>query len=201
MSAMESLLGTSTSEGDVVGGKATGFATKAGFAAALTGITGVVIAAVQQFAELKVDPALKVAALALVGIGALAWAIASAGDVIARAYASAHVVPAPKAGEEPTPVLQWALSSSGGSPSPLAAALQALAASTAAAAGGPNKETPPSSQLVAVPAGTRVNYQNMVLTAFALRPEPEKPDTVSLLVAGVNESPRWVDASATTIAP
>jgi len=94
--------------GDVVGGRATGFATKAGFGAALTAITGAAVAAVQQIGSISVDPAIKVAALGLIGLGALAWSIAATGDVLARAYASAHVVPG-DGGGSPTPVGQWAL--------------------------------------------------------------------------------------------
>jgi hypothetical protein len=109
MAGLGNLLTATTREGDVVSGEATGFATKAGFAAAITAIAGAVIAAVEEFASLMVDPAIKVAALGLVGIGALAWAIAATDDVLARAYATAHVVASPGTEEKPMPVLQWAV--------------------------------------------------------------------------------------------
>jgi hypothetical protein len=188
---------TDTSEGDVVGGKATGFATVAGFAAAITAIAGAVIAAVQQFADLNVDPALKVAALGLVGLGALSWAIASVGDVLGRAYATSHVVPSAKAGEEPTPVLQWALTEVNGGPAPATAVLKALSSSGAGGTFG--AQAVGADQIVPLPAKTQVSYQGATVTAFAIR--VGDADALSMLIGQSGESPQWVVASATALHP
>jgi hypothetical protein len=188
---------TDTSEGDVVGGKATGFATVAGFGAATTAIAGAVIAAVQQFADLKVDPALKVAALGLVGLGALSWAIASVGDVLGRAYASSHVVPSTGAGQKPTPLLQWALTGIDGDPAPLAVVLGASSASDAGEKSGAS--TAGTAQIVPLPASIKVSYQGVTATALAIR--VGDADALSVLIAQPGESPEWVVASATALHP
>ncbi len=188
---------TDTSQGDIVGGKATGFATTAGFAAAITAITGAAIAVVQQFADIKVDPALKVAALGLIGLGALSWAIASVGDVLGRAYASSHVVPAEKAGDEPTPVLQWALTAANGKPAPVTAVLEAFSSVDAHLK--PVTQAVGADQIVPLPAKTTVSYQGGIATAFAIR--VGDADALSMLIAQPGESLQWVAASATALHP
>jgi len=92
--------------GDVVGGRATGFATKASARHGTYGHYRSCRRRRPADGSISVDPAIKVAALGLIGLGAVAWSIAATGDVLARAYASAHVVPGNGNGS-PTP--GWAM--------------------------------------------------------------------------------------------
>ena len=67
------------------------FTTGAGFSAAITAIGAAVIAILPSLTALEVSEPVKVALIALIGAGVLAWAIAAAGDSLARAYGLAHV--------------------------------------------------------------------------------------------------------------
>jgi hypothetical protein len=188
--ALESLLGAKTNEEEVVGGRATGFATKAGFAAALTAIGGVVLGIVQEVDKSHVNTPVKVAAIGLVGLGALAWSIAATGDVLARAYASAHVVASTPETKSPIPVAQWALTETGGKQAPAQAVVEALKGK---AASGEQPHSPPGTQVVPLPAVTSVSYKNGDFVALAIRFGAEKPDAISLLVTRPGESAKWVD--------
>lgn len=66
-----------------------GSTTIAGIGAAFTGLVGVVTALLSAFGD--VPDAVTAAGVGLIGVAALAWAVAAAGDAIARAYATAHV--------------------------------------------------------------------------------------------------------------
>ncbi len=178
--------------GDVVGGRATGFATKAGFGAALTAITGAAVAAVQQIGSISVDPAIKVAALGLIGLGALAWSIAATGDVLARAYASAHVVPG-DGGGSPTPVGQWALTTvireAAKAPGLVAQVLAEAQATSSSRASGEGHLR------VTQIARTNVMYQNHEFFALAVRLDPETPASdLSFLIARSGSAAQWVEA-------
>jgi len=194
MSALASLLGLKTNEEEVIGGRATGFATKAGFAAALTAITGAVLAIVQEVDSSSVHLEVKVAALGLIGVGALAWSIAATGDVLARAYASAHVVAATCESKTPTPVAQWALTSVNGGVPPAQAALTGALGTLACA-----KQKCASSdvQVVAL-CSTKVRYGPDDFVAVALRIAQEKPEELSLLLVRAGYTPQWVDGNQVT---
>ena len=87
---------------DLVESRKLGFTTAAGFASALTAIVAGVISAVDPIVTNdKIEDPIKIALLGLVGAGIIGWAIASAGDVLARAYASAHVVRLEGASNQP----------------------------------------------------------------------------------------------------
>ena len=194
MSALASLLGLKTNKEEVIGGRATGFATKAGFAAALTAITGVVLAIVQEVDSSSVHLAVKVAALGLIGVGALAWSIAATGDVLARAYASAHVVATTQESETPTPVAQWALTSANGGASPAQAALVGALGTLAC---GKQQDVSSDVQVVAL-CSTKVRYGQDDFFAVALRITQEKPDDLSLLLVRAGYTPQWVDGNQVT---
>jgi len=61
------------------------------FFGALTALGAATIAIYQVIAGVDTTDPLKIALIGLVGVGILAWAIAAAGDSLARAYAAAHV--------------------------------------------------------------------------------------------------------------
>lgn len=67
------------------------FTAVAGYAGAFTAATSAAIAVLPQIVELKVGDNIKVALIALVGAGVIAWAVASAGDALGRAYLTAHM--------------------------------------------------------------------------------------------------------------
>lgn len=86
------LLGTKTSSDQpVIDTPSTSFSSAAGVSAAITAIGATVIALLPSLNVLDVTEPVKVALIALIGAGVLAWAIASAGDSFARAYGLAHV--------------------------------------------------------------------------------------------------------------
>ena len=82
--------GTSTDQ-QVIYTPAVPFTSAAGFSAAITAIGAAVIAVLPTVTVLAVSEPVKVALIALIGAGVLAWAIAAAGDSFARAYGLAHV--------------------------------------------------------------------------------------------------------------
>lgn len=67
------------------------FTSGAGFSAAATAIVAATIAVLQALNVLDISEPIRIALIALVGAGILAWAIAAAGDSLARAYGLAHV--------------------------------------------------------------------------------------------------------------
>lgn len=67
------------------------FTAVAGYAGAFTAATSAAIAVLPQIIELEVGDNIKVALIALVGAGVIAWAVASAGDALGRAYLTAHM--------------------------------------------------------------------------------------------------------------
>jgi hypothetical protein len=73
----------------------TPFISVAGFSAAAAAIVAAAISVLQGLDVLNVTEPVKIALLGLVGAGLLAWAIAAAGDSLARAYAVAHVTRTP----------------------------------------------------------------------------------------------------------
>ncbi len=83
-----------TEEKDVIGTPSLRFTTAAGIASVFTAVVGAALPVLDKLDALKVTENVKIAMLGLVGAGVVGYAIASAGDVLARAYASAHVIPA-----------------------------------------------------------------------------------------------------------
>lgn len=79
------------SNSEVIDAPRTTFTWAAGYSAAIVaGLSGV-LAVLQGLNVLDITEPVKIACIGLVGAGVLAWAIASAGDSFARAYALAHV--------------------------------------------------------------------------------------------------------------
>lgn len=68
-----------------------GSTTLAGLGASITGIAGIVATLLTTFPGVNVPDSLKVAGILVIGLAALAWSIATAGDALARAYVTAHV--------------------------------------------------------------------------------------------------------------
>ena len=104
------LLSSDTKENDVVGADSLRFTTAAGYAAAVTAVVGALLPVLDKVTALSVSENIKIAMLGLVGAGVLAYAVASAGDVVARAYATAHVHPAEGTGtgaKPPRPAAEY----------------------------------------------------------------------------------------------
>jgi len=91
-------------DNNVIAADTLGTTTVAGIGASIAAISGAVVALLPTFAGMNVPDSLKVAGIAVVGLATVAWAIATAGDALARAYATAHVEPG-----KTTPALPAAL--------------------------------------------------------------------------------------------
>ncbi len=76
---------------DVIHAQSLGTTTTAGVGAAIVGLGGTIIGLLPEFAGLEVPVRLQVAGLLVVGLAIVGWGIATAGDALARAYATAHV--------------------------------------------------------------------------------------------------------------
>lgn len=132
------------------------------------------------------------AALGLIGLGAVAWSIAATGDVLARAYASARVVPR-NGGGSPTPGGQWALTTvireaakAPGLVAQVLAEAQATSSSRASVKG---------HLRVTQIARTNVMYQNQEFFALAVTLDPETPaSNLSFLIARSGGAAQWVEA-------
>jgi len=99
--------GTGTGQGTpVIDTPGTRFTSAAGFSAAIAAALAGALAVLQGLDVLEISEPVKIALIGLVGAGILAWAIAAAGDSLARAYALAHVTR--KEGEENQPAIQTA---------------------------------------------------------------------------------------------
>jgi hypothetical protein len=83
-----------TKTNDVIGSDSLRFTTTAGIASVFAAVVGAAIPVLDKITALNVSENVKIAMLGLVGAGVVGYAIASAGDVLARAYATAHVHPA-----------------------------------------------------------------------------------------------------------
>ena len=77
---------------DVIQAQSLGTTTTAGLSAAVAGLGGAIVALVPEFSTLDVPIRLQVAGLLVVGLAIVGWSIATAGDALARAYATAHVI-------------------------------------------------------------------------------------------------------------
>jgi hypothetical protein len=69
----------------------TGITSLAGFSAAIAAVLAGVLTVLQGLDVLAITQPVKIALIGLAGAGILAWAIAAAGDSLARAYAVVHV--------------------------------------------------------------------------------------------------------------
>src|SRR5215213_9418067 len=84
-----------------------GVTTIAQISGAITALVAAAIAIVPTIVGVDTTDAIKIALIGLVGAGILAWAIAAAGDTLARAYATAHVTRTEQ-GEDNQPAIQTA---------------------------------------------------------------------------------------------
>jgi hypothetical protein len=84
-----------------------GVTTVAQLSGAITAVGAAVVAILPTILGVDTTDALKIALIGLVGAGILAWAIAAAGDTLARAYAAAHVTRTPS-DQDNQPALQTA---------------------------------------------------------------------------------------------
>lgn len=99
--------GTGTGQGTpVIDTPGTRFTSAAGFSAAIAAALAGALAVLQGLDVLEITEPVKIALNGLVGAGVLAWAIAAAGDLLARAYALAHVTGV--VGKENQPAIQTA---------------------------------------------------------------------------------------------
>ena len=78
----------------------------AALSASVTTIAAFAVAILDQLNALTIPDNIKIAIIGLIGAGVIGWAIASAGDALARAYATAHVTP--KEDDVPKPAIQTA---------------------------------------------------------------------------------------------
>jgi hypothetical protein len=76
---------------DVIQSDPLGSTKLAGMGAVITAVAGVIATGVVPAFEGMTEP-VQVAGIGAIGLAAVAWAIATAGDAIARAYATSHVV-------------------------------------------------------------------------------------------------------------
>jgi hypothetical protein len=80
-------------ENDIVKSDTLGSTTVAGVGAFIVGGTGAVVAFLDAIKAADVEVEVLVAGIGLMGLAVLGWSIATAGDALARAYATAHVTP------------------------------------------------------------------------------------------------------------
>jgi hypothetical protein len=96
-------------ENNLVESDRLGFTTVAGGASGAVAVIALLTAVLDWLEGVTVNENIKIALIGLAGAGFLAWAIASTGDVLARAYAAAHVVNTdPKTTQTSQPALQAA---------------------------------------------------------------------------------------------
>lgn len=190
----DTLLSGSTKSTDVIGADSLRFTTTAGFAAAVTAIVGGLLPILDKLDALNVSENIKIAMLGLVGAGILGWAIASAGDVLARAYATAHVHPAGSDGGSPTPASEYVVKQ-------ILDKLPAVEAKAqAAASAASSKATAMTTAISTVPAGTVIplgiaiaakHKQTHPCHVYAVRQDPTDKEKLQYLVARHGITPEW----------
>lgn len=110
---IEQILGGKAQDGDVIAAQPLKFSSIAAFGSGLLGLAAVILPAIKFFADQQLTDTQLVAAVVILGASILGFALASAGDALARAYSAAWVIP------QATP--------SGGSKVPAHPALQEVA--------------------------------------------------------------------------
>jgi hypothetical protein len=179
------LYDSATKSTDVVGSDSLRFTTTAGFAGAVTAIVGALLPILDKITALKVSENIKIAAIGLIGAGVLAWAIASAGDVLARAYATAHVHPA-DGDTPPTPATEWAVSQVLDILRNAAPALQEDASKlTEAVAGSRDRE------IIPLAGGVKAKYKQHRGEVYAVRRDASDPTKLEYLFGRETEMPAW----------
>lgn len=168
---------------DLIEARKLGFTTAAGFASLIVVIVGGVIPALDPIFEKDISDPLKIAVIGLVGVGIIGWAIAGTGDVLARAYASAHIVRFE--GKPNQPALQTAANE-------LQEAIDKLASAYSDAHPSSAKKTP--AQLIALPTPLDVEVRGTASKAVAALVEED--ETVKYLVGRPGEELAWVSGSA-----
>lgn len=162
---------------DVIEAGSLRFTTTAGYAAAITAIVAGAVPVLDWVTDLNVNDSLKIALVGLVGAGVLGWAIASAGDVLARAYASAYMKPRTSDTDPATPLL--------------AEFIDAYKGSRAEAS------SPSQTLLVAGDRRVVVDWRNAEAHVLAVETDPAT-DKVRFLLARPNGSVTWADGEDTT---
>jgi hypothetical protein len=166
-------LGGSPTAGDRIESEPLNFTSSAGIAGVIAALAGAIPALLEALTVLELSDAQFIAVLALIGAGTVAFAIASAGDALARAYASAWVV-ARTDEEAAKPVLQ-------------------LAAEKYAEARAPAEAPPSGKVVVAAPAGMvikAVGGEELRVMALELAPGERK---FRLLAAAPDAKAQWYD--------
>jgi uncharacterized protein YejL (UPF0352 family) len=177
--------------GDVVASDSLRFTTAAGFASAVTAIVSGLVAVLDKITALDVDENIKIALLGVVGAGIVGWSIASAGDVLARAYATSHVHPK-EGDQDPRPAIEVAAAT-------LAEGFtKGLTASSTSAKRNANEIAAVLKELKAGPALTEVGVPITLLdehenqcTLLALRLNPATPQETECLVSRPGRELEW----------
>lgn len=171
------LLTADSKPNDVIEAGSLRFTTTAGYAAAITAILAGMVPVLDWLTRLEVSENLKIALLALIGAGVLGWAIASVGDVLARAYASAYMKPRKNDSDPATPLLGEFIDAYKATHSATTASVQRLYVSA-------------HRQVV-------VDWRNGEAHVLAVEADPGT-DKVRFLLAKPNSTAAWADAEDTT---
>jgi hypothetical protein len=99
---IKALLGGDAKAEDTIQTQPLKFSSIAAFGAGLTALVAIVIGVIKLVINQEFTDVQLIAVVALLAVCVLAFAIAAAGDAVARAYSSAWVVPAKKDSSEPT---------------------------------------------------------------------------------------------------
>jgi hypothetical protein len=200
-SLLDTLFSGDTEQTDVVGADSLRFTTAAGYASAVTAVLGGLLPVLDKVNVLDVSENIKIAMIALVGAGVISYAIASAGDVLARAYATAHVHPASGTAPNaipPKPIAEYITDT-------LLAELKRVApvlktevkdATTALRkelnAAAVTLSTSPTGTIFPMTEGVEARYKSShVCKVFALRRDEANPTRLEYLLAQPGEMPEW----------
>jgi hypothetical protein len=181
--------GTGTNTGTpVFDTPGTPFTSAAGFSAAIAAALAGALAVLQGLNVLEISEPVRIALIGLVGVGILAWAIAAAGDSLARAYGLAHVTR--KVGEENQPAIQTAANK--------------LAEVYAAANGitiTDGKLTPaPQGQVTPLPTPLKVKLRGKDALAIALLVSGESGKETQRYLVGLPDAQlTWVSSDAISL--
>lgn len=172
------LLTADSKPNDVIEAGSLRFTTTAGYVAAMTAILAGMVPVLDWLTRLEVNEKLKIALLGLIGASVLGWAIASAGDVLARAYASAYMRPRKNDSDPATPLLGEFID-----------AYKATHSTTNAS----------TSNRLCVPADRKVvvDWRNGEAYVLAVETDPGT-DKVRFLLARPNGTATWADGEDTT---
>lgn len=171
---------------DVVGSDPLQITWWAALSGAVTAAGAFGTAILDQVNVLPIPDPIKIAVIGLIGASIIGWAIASAGDALARAYATAHVTP--KEEDLPKPAIQTAAT--------------ALAEVYKAAHPAPADETAAGNaqaRLVSLPVPLEVRVGNA--TAHAVLALVKEDKTIEYLVGLPGQQLDWKPEAAVQVAP